>query len=489
ERIIEVRHGGVVTTQQESYAVSEELNSVAGNDSGFTTLLFADEGRGALYADVQQNVFLSGARADEAVAQFVARQLLEEYFGEDSPSSNLDVSPYYSGGGLSLFAGGDDDLEFSAKAVDALRSSTRLSSTAFYFRHQMENELADIHRTSRALYGLASLRERVLPQVYYALEEGGRNTDDTVYLALAALRLGDRETARVIYLEQLRSHNSYAQEGVGYLAGSEGDDRITQSGMAATLASSLGFAEDARSLWSFVQRNNPVATLDVIEESLFMQAELARLPGEDASFTLVTNERRVDVELEKGRAFRITLSAAERSSVSFDDVEGSVALISTFDRLRSSSETPQSTVMSITREYENMTSGGVGTSFPQDVLVRVRIVPRLSAAAPNGYYQVVDQLPAGLRPLTNAAFQPSFYRSEDCLHVGKYPTRVLNNTISFTVHSNFIRGTRCGVPTIEYYARVVQPGVFIAPPTLIQSLENISAQALSGDEDTITIGQ
>jgi len=120
--------------------------------------------------------------------------------------------------------------------------------------------------------------------------------------------------------------------------------------------------------------------------------------------------------------------------------------------------------ISVRREY--YVDGVETTNFDEGDLIEVRIYPEFSSKALQGSYQVTDLLPSGLQLLTSS------YRRGIKDYCGiRYPYESWNQRIKFLItgdenweycHQNYFR----------YYARVVNPGTYVAEPVILQSFES-----------------
>ena len=102
-------------------------------------------------------------------------------------------------------------------------------------------------------------------------------------------------------------------------------------------------------------------------------------------------------------------------------------------------------------------------------LLKITLRPSLPASAPGGY-EVIDVLPAGLRPLIVASFGAA--GRSDTKNV---PVRVEGQRVVFSASP--------GMEPITYYARKLNAGIFTADPVTIRPSGSASVLALSAPKD------
>lgn len=457
------------------YKLSSGLADIEGNKNGFTKLKFMDLSKGRLYCALWWNRYSFGIRVDQVVPQYLANKFLAQYFDEPWQEEPLDLSSYHlENGGLGLFPYSDDDLALSAKLADLVPEFVFQEELKKYLYSSLTDKKADIRRISQALYGLASLSEPVLVKINLVRENPELNLEDRIYLALALAKLGDKESARTIYFQEIRGKLRFQGQEAWLYQESDITKRVKLTGLIAVLASYLGL-EDIRVLGEYILTHNPEKDLDKLEESLYMKSELNRLKESKAKFQYKTNMRSDSVILEKGKIYELTLPYDELQSLRFSNIEGDIALVSFYERAKDPQELTKNPELSLNRIY--LVDGRTTNSFSEGDVVLIRLDPKIAQSAIDGQYQIIDYLPSGLKPITQI-YQQGLSSGTEC-HPVWYPSIIENNIIYFNIWKGFNKTDHCSNRTLNYYARVISKGSYTGNPAIIQSLKDLESLNLS----------
>jgi len=458
------------------YDLSEDLSNIEGNKDGFTKLVFMDTGKGKFYRALWRHTYLEGIRSDQVAASFFGERLLAQYFNEPEPAEPLDLSSYHvSEGGISLFPYSDSDLELSVKMVDLAPEFIYREELKDYLNKTLTDKKSDIHRISKALYGLASLREKVLVKINLVKENKELTLEDKVYISLALAKLGDKESARKIYEQEIKSQLRFQGSEAWLSQEQDITKRVKLTGTIAVLASYLNIEKDADSLWNYIDTHDPERDLDVLEETLFIKSELMKSKDEKVQFSFATNARSDSVTLEKGSIYNLTLSSDELNTIKFSNIKGKISLVSFYERSRDPKELSRSNELNLTRRY--FVNNRQTNSFNDGDIVLIRLDPNIAVSAIDGQYQVIDYLPSGLKPITRT-YESGLSWGTECDPIW-YPTKIIDNAVYFNISKEFDKTKNCNNRTINYYARVISRGSYTANPTVIQSLRDLDSLNVS----------
>ncbi len=464
------------------YKVSEGLSGIKGNQYGFTKLKFIDLGRGRFFSSLLNKTHNQGIRIDQVLGKYLAQKYLFKYYNEgkeeiESPS----IDNYYGeNGGLQLFPYGDEDLEITSKVVNLVPDIIYKEQVVGYLYNSLDDEKADIHRISKALYGLSALNELVLNKIQKIIKDPHLSLEDKTYLALGLVNFGDKETARKIYYSDIRNNLRF-QGPEAWVEEKDLTKRVKLTGLIAALAAQLE-EQDADKLGEYILTHSPERDLDILEELLYIKSELPRMTAEKAEFEFYTNNRSGKVLLEKGKTYELNLSYEELKTLRFKNVKGDIALVSFYQEAQDPQNIKKDQELGIKREY--LVNGVQKNIFNEGDLVLVRLHPYISYRALDGNYQIVDYLPSGLKPVTQIYNRARYFGKCDILY---YPTMIEGNTVYFKIWKGFERSLIfCKNKTVNYYARVVSKGKFRTNPAIIQSLKDLKSLNVS-PEDWIEI--
>ncbi|MFA5106724.1 MAG: polymorphic toxin-type HINT domain-containing protein [Patescibacteria group bacterium] len=469
--------------QAKEYTVTNDLKDIEGNTQAYTHLVFADAGRGKYFQPLLELSYETGVRSDQTAAAYTANALLEKYFSYPAPEP-LDLSGFQvqDTGALALFPYSDSDLEVSAKLADLARANVSEAELNRYLTTSLSDDKADLNRISKALYGLASLGEPVLAKIQTVLQQTELSVEDRLYLAIGLIRLGDQEGARLVYQDTIRTNLRFEGDEAWLESESDLTRRVKLTGLTGILAAELKLTDDANALWSYLSGHYPETDLDVIERALMIRALLVMADPSAASFTYDTGSRKETVKLENGATYALDLAAVELAALRFSDVTGNIVLVSWFERSKNPEKLPRNPDLTLTRKY--LVNEKPTTTFAEGDIVKVRLDPNVGANAIDGYYQVTDYLPSGLRPITQL-YNRNLSSGSECDPIW-YPSMIMNQSVYFTIGKDFDRTPNCTNRTLNYYARVVSPGEYSAEPAVIQSLKNLTSLNVT-DAHTITI--
>lgn len=459
------------------YELSEGLSGagIEANQDGFTRVLFVDRGRGRLYPALRRHTYASGIRIDQVAARHFANELLGEYFEDISSEEPLDLSEYHTEeGGIGGFPYSDSDLELSAKTADLAEDFVFREELKGYFTASLSDKKADVHRISKALYGLACLREPVLSKLNLVKDRQELTFEDKVFIALAFAKLGDKETARVIYSQDIRPALRF-QGNEAWLW--QEQDQTKQVKLTATIGVLVSYLhyQDSQPLWQYISTHNPQKDLDAFEELLFIRNELTHLPNQSARFSFQTNRRKETVTLSPGQTYGILLSEEELKTIRFSDIEGEIALLSFYERSRDPQELTKNPELGLTRIY--LVNKVARDSFYDGEVVLVRLDPKLAQTAIDGPYQIIDYLPSGLKAITQL-YKRGLERGDECDPVW-FPSKIIDNVVYFNIYKGFNKTQRCSNRTVNYYARVVSGGSYSANPAVLQSAKALESLNIS----------
>lgn len=440
--------------------------NIPGNTNGYTTLEFMDTGKGKFYQDLLLISYNSGIRADQVAGSFFAKKLLNDYFNQNQQQDVLDLSPYQAGsGGVRLFPYSDPDLELSAKMADLAQSYVFDNGLNNYFTAALHDNKTDLHREAVALYGLASLQKPVLTRLMDLESERELSWQDKIYVALGLAKLGATEESRNLYAQAIRPHLHVDGPQAWYEEVSDMTSRVKLTDLTADLAAYLNLADDENILWNYMDSHSPAKDLDTLEKLMYIKSAIVQASQNEAKFSYQTSAKKQDATLKNGDTYSMTLSDDELKSISFNNVFGSIQVISFYEQSQDPVSLNKNINLSITRQYT--VNGKVTANFHDGDVVRVKLFPKIGQAALNGDYQIVDYLPSGLKPIADP-YTLGIDQGAGCLW---YPQKIINNKLYFTVPKDFSGYYGCE-PAIQYLARVVTKGEFTANPSLIQSALN-----------------
>ncbi|RJQ35302.1 hypothetical protein C4566_00995 [Candidatus Parcubacteria bacterium] len=478
---IEVVQSRLRQSLQNFYKLENGLKPV-GSDQYRTNLTFSDHNQGMMYRQLKSLSWSYGDRVDQELSRSLAKQLLKDYFDEDTYYQGDFNSGLYqlSDGGIALLPYSSSELELSARLTYLAASEFDEVNLANYFYNTYNSKNSNQEEVALALFGLASLHEPVLIPLQNFAQLDNLTAKERLYIALGLQKIGDTEMARKIYLALMNEFGENMGDKYTRLkVGEDQDDYLIHTSLIAILAGAINDPYH-ESLWQYVEDNYSKEVLLNLEKLSYVSAVLPNLNPGGVKFKLKVAGQEIEQTLEKGMTYKISVSPEELKNIEFYDIEGNVGLVSSYEVPLVSLPTESSPYLDIYKEY--YVAGQKTNTFKENDLVEVRIYPGISNQALEGYYQVTDLMPSGMAALTSV-YSPYVYNNYGCSF--RYPYNIDGQRIKFNVSRGW--NDKCD-NYFRYYARVVNPGQYTVEPIQIQNYKDTSIYDYS-DGSQVTISR
>lgn len=459
-----------------------ELESGAAYEPAAATemvgLVVSDANRGRYYDDLTDLAWSSGDRLDQRLARAIAVDLLSTHFTATLQEAAPVRPEVYQtqDGGAALLPYGDADLGLSAQVASAAPNALGRQGLVSYFTTILDDAEETRERKLEALFGLASLGEPVLPDVAAALAAPGIGPRAQLQLGLAALALGDDETAGQVYRAVLAELGEQRGSRIRIDVGTERDASLEASLLAARLGAGLG-DDTAAGLYAYAAQDTADDIVLALLEADYLQAALPRLAATPATLAYERFGAREERALAPGETLALQLTPDELSALGLEVVEGRVLVAATSLVAVEPAALESDPAVSVNREYGVLPATGEAageptTSFTDGDLVRVALDYALEEESAAGCYRLSDLLPSGLRAVTGPYDPSVYYEGVDQANL-VFPYDVVGQRVSFCVYRD---GDQ---EPLSYLARVVTKGTYAAEPALLQSMEVPASRALS----------
>ncbi len=441
---------------------------IKGNTSGYTTLTFGSFETSEIYNDLSDLLYSYGSRIDQVGTGIIAAELMNKYFKEGI-ELNDNISRYegYSGGYRLLTYSGAD-LDISAMVANIF-PNTKNAEQQTYLMKSMQDEKADIHRIATAIFGLSAYNIPILDKINAIKDDKNLSIKDKIYIALAFDNLGDKESAREYYnkniLQNVQEKSSYA-----YVKGKNDDETSIVTALTSSLLARL---DDplAYKMYTYSKQNRPRETLTNFERILYIQSILPKLNYDEVGFSYTAGDKKGNISIKKGESFKLTLTAKELGLLKISNIKGNLGVVSVYDEEVLPSSLKLDSNISLRRTY--FVNGNITNSFKEGDLVQVYLSPVFKTNSLDGYYEITDYLPSGLRPVDSNSYEYYQYNSR------LYPTEINDQKVTFITNKSYTF-------PIYYWARVVSKGVYKSDPAIMQSVNNLDIVTIS-NEDKINI--
>ncbi len=473
---IEGSGGNLSDAMERSFTVSDSMlettvtdiadltdSTVLSNGTkGLTTLEFYNEDSSVLYGELHQLYWKNwGVRLDQVLARKVSGKLLKNYFNKELYNDEEpELSEYQmDDGGLALLPYDSSSPELSAKMCQLAADGIDRSALAFYFNRLIESEDTAPEDVIYAYWGLAALKEPVLLDIRALLEEKGLDLKSRLVLGAALADAGDHQGAAAVYRTAIESSGKVT-DTLAWIEGGSRDETIDNTALGALIALKINAPEKMK-LFSYITSNSTSGLLVNLERMVFATNYI-----KDASlvnsFTYELDGVKKKVELQKGSSFRLTLTPEKLAAIRFSGISGRIRVASSYVTPISENMKNSSELVSVTRAYGAGSKKGPVTVFDRSDLVKVTLTIDFGENAPDGYYEVTDILPAGLR------YVYPVYGQEGTDSSWNYPDEVTGQKVVFGRYYNKNKKYTYRDNTIEYYAKAVSPGSYTADSSAIR---------------------
>ena len=225
--------------------------------------------------------------------------------------------------------------------------------------------------------------------------------------------------------------------------------------MAIKLAS-----PEKEGLFKYVKDSSGKDVLTNLEQLFYVTNSL---PGtvQSSKFKLEIGSSSKVITLNNYETFDITLTKEKLSQIKFTEITGDIAVAARFTGDAKDTLAQNTELVTLKRSYS--VKNVVKNSFNQSDLIKITLTPKFNEACPDGFYEVTDILPCGLR----------YVQGKHDSNENWYPDEVSGQKVVFGFY--YDKNDPNGAKNIIYYARAVSPGKFTADNTLIKHSESDAA--------------
>ncbi len=456
----------VVETRQSYQAQSQkaltEGAAIPGSPDSLTTLIFSDTKRSQALEGLMNLAGQNTVRLEQRIAALKAGELLASsfgytemaYTGEEKQLALEAILNYQNeDGGVGYLPYSQSDLRTSVRTASFGGEYLSKNHLADYFEAVLKEGKQD---PTLALWGLAASGKPVLTEMKLALESGSMNGEalsgqQMLNLACGLLFAGDGNYAKP-YVEKLLDR--WTEDLGSSLRAKVSDDRQETIQATAQMAAAAGLLEleEAEKLYAYLLENLSAEDPCLLEQLAYLQGACRRLPAE-SGFSYTLGEDTEAVSLTKVPVYRLSLTPRQLKSVRFSQISGDITVTSLY---RQAGRQPQAAAaaeeLKISRSYQG--GGRTTASLPATGKILVVIDYEIGANAPDGYYELVDYLPAGLRYVSV---------TEDAVNDRISFLSEKENQLTFCLDKSGegLKGQ------LRYYVRVAMPGTYLAEPAAL----------------------
>lgn len=453
----------------ESYKLTDNLKIEGGKS--LTTLEFYNKDASLFYETLNSLMYTWGDRVDRKLCRKIAIELFKKYYPEENywyMEEEFDFSGYQlDDGGIALLKHDSSDPELSAQMSSLAKDEFDNLKLKMYFYNIIEKKESAIEDVVAAYWGLAALNEPVLIDIKSFIKSNDVKLKERLYLILAMAELGDYEAAGAEYKKVIEKYMKNIEPMAYIDTGSDKDDIIKATSICSVIAFKLNKPEKT-ALFNYI-RENPAKDLLTNFEQMEFVANSIPHAEQTGKFTYELNGKKTEVALKNAERYKMVMTPANLEKIRFYDVKGDIAVISSYRGPVKDMMQNQAGLVKLERNYT--VDHQIKKEFNQSDFITVTLKPEFLDAAPDGYYEITDVLPAGLRYVEGKPYQDTRY----------YPDEVSGQKVVFGIY--YSKNSREKLKDVVYYARAVSPGEFTADNAVIKHNDS----NVSGFADRIKI--
>ena len=415
---------------------------------GMVQVVFTDKQKAQVMQAVGGLAYQRTIRAEQVAAKMIAQEVLSGITNGQGISAELaeQLTTYQrNNGSISPFsyASAEEDqiLETTVWICAASGDQVNKAGAARYLNYMMsqgESE-EDMEMATLALAGLAALKEPVMPYIGEFTQEE-MSAEQTVNLVLANVFIGSGTAAKDLAAGLIKDHCKPTGEMMYVIGNSRSNTLKLTAGLA--VAAVLLEMPEGEKLFQYVLDNKGTEDLYLLQQAMVLRHKAQSVNPECAGFTYTLKGKATKAKLFTSRSMLVTAEQLREMTFSglSDEIEASV--------IYSAKGFPQgsSSQVIVMQTYPGEIQANRAAAGTVDYTI--------SEDAPDGYYNIVHILPAGL------SFSGLDWEVE---HKNIWVSEVKGQQVTFTVRKEKL----ASVGTIYFNARPVMTGTFRIEGTYI----------------------
>ncbi len=457
------------------------------------TIILSDTQKSEIYHHLKKLAYSWGDRVDQRITRTEAGKIIKKYYLSDFNTSNFDFSKYQYKGGITLLPYSSENLELSARIASLKSDYFDKKALTQYFLKKLNNRNSNQEEITLALYGLASLNQPVLLEIYSWLDEKDLNLNlkEKIYLAQALFNLGDKQKSEEIYNEILKNYTK-SKDDLVFVKDKDSDnlDNIFKNTISMAVLANLLDKEEAEDFWNYVIKNqklfgnfkNSEKVLD-LEKIAYLKEEIQKLKPSPTKVKYNLNGQEKEINLAINSPYILNLNADLLKNINFESVEGNVNISIIYTSPLKKNTKTSNDKIALRRKY--FVNGQETNHFKEGDIIEIRLYPTIKSKKLKGIYQITDILPTGLMFI--GKYYDPFVSAFHCY--SKRPYEYENQKVSFSIGKNWEKyNTVCKKDYLNYYVKVKNRGEYKAESAVIQNFLDSEIVNFS-NEDMIYIGE
>lgn len=422
---------------------------------GFTVLNFYNKEASLYYNTLDSLRYSWGERIDQVLSQVLSNNMLKEHFDEKGLHTEPKLGHYQrEDGGIALLPYSESEPIISAKVASLGMNLFDENALRGYFYGILTDRESTKEDMLFSYWGLAALDEPVLIDIVRLLEEEKFDIREQLILANALADLKDEARALDIYHQIIKKHGKTSGNTL-YIDAEERNDILEFTSLTSVLATKLK-APERYELSSYVAQNRGDKILTNLEQLICISKDIPDIPKE-ASFTYTFQGESKKVEFAGNQSFALLLKPEDVDKLSFKAIDGDIMVSASYStKIKDIGKTDDN--IGLERNY--ITGNSKSDTFEQSDIVKVVLTPKFTESSPEGYYEITDIIPAGLRYVKYAG---------DFDLKTSYPMEVSGQKVIFGYYYDKKEYSKKKYPKdIVYYIRAAVPGTYTRDHSVIK---------------------
>ena len=346
-------------------------------------LMLFDKENGLYYKALQKIISnTNGGTNEQALARNYAYKKLNEFLGEEKYNTEFRVALQSYDNGISKIQDGSSDSLFTAQVVANAKEYINAQATKDYFTNKLEDTNSTPNDVTSAYMGLAALKEPVLTDVRYLLEnDNAFEVLETINLINALAYLGDYEGATKYYesiIQPLMKENDYEKS-----VDSKYETFYYQATSRLLPMLALTQHKDFEKVLQYVLTNDTTEYIPVMDLIAFINNYNPTTSKSQVTYSILDKEEKVDFSKEKVKS--LSLNKPEFDSFTIKNSKGEIKSLVSYVGGADELFEVDSGVL-IKKEVSEGSLGGY-----TDVTLRITL------PVDNEYYVVSDVIPSSSR--------------------------------------------------------------------------------------------
>ncbi|MGD9678510.1 MAG: Ig-like domain-containing protein [Vulcanibacillus sp.] len=429
----------------------DKIKSISGTE-GYATINFYNKGNSLFYNTLTSLSYTSGSRVDQQLSRKIASELMSEYFNQELNSEEYQFDKFQIGdGGIALLPYSSSETLLSAKITSLDPELFDQNSLKQYFYNVIADQKSLGIDVASAYWGLAKLNEPVLIEIQNILRNEDVSIKERILLGIGLLEFGDTKGAKEIYTEVMNKYGKKSGEYVYIDTGIDKDDILEATSIMSIMSLKLD-SEDKYMLLDYVTHNRTQTILTYLEQLMFVKSDIPNI-DQEISFSYILDGKEEDVKITNNERYSLYLSQEQAENIKFKNIDGTVtAAVSYYGNLKESGVSEAGN-FELRRTYQPL--GKSQDIINQSDVIKITLQPSFSESAPDGYYEITDVLPAGMRYIKG----DNRNNSENI----RYPIKIDGEKIVF----GYYYAKDEPITQITYYVRAVAAGKYTADNAVI----------------------